>query len=97
MVPRSHPEYRPDGYHSGSAWPLYTGWVSLAEARAGRAESARRHWEQTARIYRDYALGAWPEVLHGEEPRRLGVTADQAWSTAMTLLAWPGGSTRREG
>ncbi len=97
MVPRSHPEYRPDGYHSGSAWPLYTGWVSLAEARASRAESARRHWEQTARIYRDYALGAWPEVLHGEEPRRLGVTADQAWSTAMTLLAWPGGSTRREG
>ncbi len=88
MVPRSEPEYRPEGYHTGSVWPLYSGWASLAEARAGREAAARRHWQQTARLYRAHALGAWPEVLHGEEPRRIGITADQAWSTAMALLPW---------
>lgn len=86
MVPRSDPDYRPDGYHAGAVWPLCTGWVSLAEYRAGRHASAYRHWTQTARLYRRYALGAWPEVLHGDEPRSLGVTRDQAWSTAMAVL-----------
>ncbi len=88
MVPRSESDYRPDGYHTGSVWPLYSGWASLAEARAGREAAARLHWEQTARLYRAHALGAWPEVLHGEDSRRIGVTADQAWSTAMALLPW---------
>jgi hypothetical protein len=93
LVPGSDPGYRPDGYHMGSVWPLFTGWVSLAEARVGRAEAMRRHWEQTARLYRQFALGAWPEVMHGDEPRRIGVTADQAWSTAMA--AWPALSAAR--
>jgi glycogen debranching enzyme len=86
LVPRSESEYRPDGYHGGAVWPLYTGWVSLAEYRAARYESAYRHWAQTARLYRQNALGAWPEVLHGDEPRSLGLTSDQAWSTAMAVL-----------
>jgi glycogen debranching enzyme len=86
LVPRSDPEYRPDGYHTGSVWPLYSGWVSLAEYRARRAKSAFRHWRDTARLFRRYALGAWPEVLHGDEPRAIGVTQDQAWSTAMAVL-----------
>ncbi len=86
LVPCSDPEYRPDGYHAGAVWPLYTGWVSLAEYRAGWHESAYRHWAQTARLYRQYALGAWPEVVRGDEPRSVGVTPDQAWSTAMAIL-----------
>jgi hypothetical protein len=86
LVPRSDPEYQPDGYHAGSVWPLFTGWVSLAEARAGRPDAAQRHWEQVARLYKSVALGAWPEVLHGDELRGVGVTTDQAWSTAMA--AW---------
>lgn len=86
LVPRSQSGYRADGYHSGAVWPLYTGWVSLAEYRAGRRESAFRHWTQTARLYRQHALGAWPEALHGDEPAGVGVTSDQAWSTAMAIL-----------
>jgi glycogen debranching enzyme len=86
MVPCSDPDYRADGYHTGAVWPLYTGWVSLAEYKAGRHESAYRHWTETARLYRRHALGAWPEALHGDEPRSLGVTSDQAWSTAMAVL-----------
>ena len=86
LVPRSDPGYEPDGYHAGSIWPLYTGWVSMAERAAGREESADRHWRQVASLYKACALGAWPEVLHGEERRCIGVTSDQAWSTAMALL-----------
>jgi hypothetical protein len=89
MVPRSDPEYRPEGYHAGSVWPLFTGWVSLAERAAGRLDVADRHWRQVARLYTSHALGAWPEVLHGEEPRSIGVTSDQAWSTAMAVLPMP--------
>jgi len=85
-VPRSDPDYEPAGYHSGSIWPLYTGWASVAERIAGRVESADRHWRQVASLYKTCALGAWPEVLHGEELRCIGVTSDQAWSTAMALL-----------
>ncbi len=87
LVPRSDPDYEPDGYHAGSIWPLFTGWVSLAERRAGRVESAERHARQVASLYKACALGAWPEVLHGDEPRCIGVTSDQAWSTAMAVLA----------
>jgi hypothetical protein len=88
LSPRSELSYEPDGYHSGSVWPLFTGWVSLAEYIAGRLDSADRHWRQVARLYKANALGAWPEVLHGEELRSIGVTSDQAWSTAMALLPW---------
>jgi glycogen debranching enzyme len=86
LVPRSDPEYDPEGYHGGSAWPLYSGWVSLAEFRAGRIEAARRHSQAALRLYRSDSLGAWPEALHGEEPRSIGVTPDQAWSTAAALF-----------
>jgi hypothetical protein len=86
LVPRSDPEYDPDGYHAGSAWPLYSGWVSLAEFRAGRTEAARRHWEAVLRLYRTGSLGAWPEAVQGDEPRSIGVTSDQAWSTAAALF-----------
>jgi len=87
IVARDHPDYEPGGYHTGAVWPLFTGWVALAEARAGRLEAARRHWEQVARLYHEHSLGAFPEVLHGDEPRRIGVTPDQAWSAAMAV--WP--------
>lgn len=86
LIPRSAPDYRPEGYHAGAVWPLYTGWVSLAELRAGRTEAALKHWQQVALLYKHDQLGAWPEVLHGEEARSIGVTSDQAWSTAMVIL-----------
>jgi hypothetical protein len=88
LVPRSDPDYRPEGYHAGSVWPLFTGWVSLAETVAGRAPAARRHREDLLRLLDFHTLGAWPEVLHGEDPRSIGITSDQAWSTGLALLAW---------
>src|SRR5438270_285014 len=40
--------YDPISYHQGSVWPLFTGWVALAEYRAGRAMAGYRHLMQNA-------------------------------------------------
>jgi len=94
LVPRSDPAYRADGYHAGTVWPLYTGWVSTAEACADRGAAARQHWESVARLYRARALGAWPEVFDGDELRDVGVAANQAWSAAMALLPLSAGTSK---
>jgi hypothetical protein len=77
--------FDPEGYHLGSVWPLYTGWVSLAEWRTGRYPAALDHLLINARIYKDRARGAFDEVLHGKEYRNGGICPDQAWSAAMVL------------
>ncbi len=85
LVPRSDPGYDPASYHGGAVWPLYTGWASWAAYAAGRSELGSRLWLMNAeRPYR-HERGAWPEVLHGEEERLVGVCPDQAWSTAMAI------------
>lgn len=85
MIAADHPLFDPQGYHTGAVWPLYTGWVSLAEWRAGRYPAALGHLLINARLYRDRARGAYDEVLHGLEYRNAGVCSDQAWSAAMVL------------
>jgi glycogen debranching enzyme len=35
-VSRREPIYDPISYHQGSVWPVFTGWVSMAEYRADR-------------------------------------------------------------
>ena len=85
MVPASDPGFRPDSYHGGAVWPLYTGWTAWAEYVAGRAESGFRHWRQIIDHAFSGAKGAWDEVLHGTEPRAIGVCPDQAWSAAMAI------------
>lgn len=56
-------------YHQGSAWPLFTGWVSLAEHRAGRTLSGYAHLMQNAWTQ---DLGAVTELLSGEFFQPLG-------------------------
>jgi glycogen debranching enzyme len=85
MVSAEDPLFDPEGYHLGSVWPLYTGWVSLAEWRTGRYPAALDHLLINARIYKDRARGAFDEVLHGKEYRNGGICPDQAWSAAMVL------------
>lgn len=78
--------YDPISYHHGSVWPLYTGWVALAEYRTGRSIQAY------ANIYADAQLtylqdpGAITEVLSGEFYQPLGRSSShQLWSSAMLL------------
>lgn len=78
--------YDPISYHQGSVWPLYTGWVSLAEYRAGHPLSGYAHLMQNANLTWAQDLGDVTELLSGEFYQMLGrSTAHQLWSSAMVI------------
>ncbi|MBZ5593336.1 MAG: glycogen debranching protein [Acidobacteriia bacterium] len=78
--------FDPISYHQGSVWPLFTGWVSLAEYRAGRALSGYAHLMQNADLSYAQDLGAVTELLSGEFFQPLGRSSShQTWSSAMVL------------
>ncbi len=80
------PFYDPISYHQGSVWPLFTGWVSLAEYRAGRALSGYAHLMQNAGLTWQQDLGSVTELLSGEFFQPLGRSSShQVWSSAMVL------------
>ena len=80
------PFYDPISYHQGSVWPLFTGWVSVAEYRAGHALAGYQHLMQNADLTWAQDLGAVTELLSGEFFQPLGrSTAHQVWSSAMVL------------
>lgn len=86
LVSRDSPIYNPAGYHYGSVWPLFTGWLALAEYRSYRPTQGFVHLMNNLQIYREWAAGYVEEVLHGENYRPAGVCSHQAWSEAMVLL-----------
>jgi Amylo-alpha-1,6-glucosidase len=78
--------YDPISYHQGTVWPLYTGWVSLAEYRAGRTLSAYAHLMQNANLTWAQDLGSVTELLSGQFYQATGrSTAHQLWSSAMVI------------
>ena len=78
--------YDPISYHQGTVWPLFTGWVSVAEYRAGHSLSAYAHLRQNAGLIWSQDLGNATELLSGEFFRTLGrSTAHQLWSSAMVI------------
>ncbi len=78
--------YDPMSYHQGSVWPLFTGWASLAEYRAGRPLSGYAHLMQTADLTWAQDLGAVTELLSGQYFEPLGrSTTHQLWSSSMVL------------
>ena len=79
------PLYNPAGYHTGAVWPLYTGWVSLAEYACHRGGAAGEHVLANARLPFARGVGMFEEVLHGGAEHAAGVCPDQAWSAAMLL------------
>ena len=80
------PFYDPISYHQGTVWPLFTGWVSLAEYRAGRALAGYQHLMQNAGLTWSQDLGAVTELLSGEFFQPLGRSSShQVWSSAMVL------------
>src|SRR5262249_48589599 len=81
-----HQLYDPISYHQGSVWPLFTGWISLAEYRAGRPLAGYQHLMQNAGLTWTQDLGAVTELLSGEFFQPLGrSSAHQIWSSAMVL------------
>ena len=80
------PFYDPISYHQGSVWPLFTGWVSLAEYRAGRSLSGYSHLMQNAGLTWIQDLGSVTELLSGEFFQPLGRSSShQLWSSAMVI------------
>ena len=79
--------YDPISYHQGTVWPLYTGWTSLAEYRAGRSLSGYAHLKQNSNLTWSQDLGAVTELLSGEFFHPLGrSTSHQLWSSAMVVV-----------
>jgi len=78
--------YDPISYHQGTVWPLFTGWVSLAEYRAGRSASGYAHLMQNVGLTYAQDLGAVTELLSGEFFQPLGRSSShQTWSSAMAF------------
>jgi glycogen debranching enzyme len=79
------PIYNPRGYHTGSVWPLFTGWSALAEFKYGNSLQGFTHMMNNLLVYKNWQLGFIEEVLHGSEYRPSGVCSHQCWSQTMVL------------
>jgi glycogen debranching enzyme len=78
--------YDPISYHQGSVWPLFTGWVSVAEYRSGQPLAGYQHLMQNADLTYAQDLGDVTELLSGQFYQVLGrSTAHQLWSSAMVI------------
>lgn len=86
MIGKSNPNYSAQGYHSGSVWPLFGGWASLAEYKAGLTTNAFDHVMRNLRNYRDWGIGSIEEVMDGDTYAPKGVCHHQGWSETMVLL-----------
>jgi glycogen debranching enzyme len=87
LLSAESPHFNPAGYHSGSVWPLFTGWVSLAEYRSGRPVQGFTHLMNNVTIRGTGAPGYTAEVLHGKVFEPAGVCPHQCWSETSTLSA----------
>ncbi|MFC1563859.1 amylo-alpha-1,6-glucosidase [candidate division KSB1 bacterium] len=85
IVGNNSKHYNPVSYHSGSVWPLYTGWTALAEYNYGRSVSAYTHIMSNLNVYKDWTLGFVEEVLHGDNYMKHGVCPHQCWSETNIL------------
>ena len=85
IVGERSPLFNPNGYHTGSVWPLYTGWTALAEYQAGRPVQGFMHIMNNLLVYRHWARGFVEEVLNGETYEPSGVCRHQCWSETMAL------------
>jgi glycogen debranching enzyme len=78
--------YDPISYHQGSVWPLFTGWVSVAEYRTGHTLSGYAHLMQNVDLTWSQDLGSVTELLSGKFFQVLGrSSAHQLWSSAMVI------------
>lgn len=85
-IRRSHPLYDPISYHHGSVWPLFTGWVALAEYRAHRPVNGFMHLWQNAELTFHHNPGKITELLSGEFFRPFPRSSShQLWSSAMVV------------
>jgi glycogen debranching enzyme len=85
IIPKDNERFNPRGYHTGSVWPLYTGWTALAEYKNNRPLQGYMHTMNNLWVYKDWAKGFVEEVLNGQQYLPGGVCAHQCWSETMGL------------
>ena len=86
IIPTSDPKYEAAGYHSGTVWPLFTGWASVGEYRYHHALSAYSNLRANALLTFDGSLGNVTEVLSGNYYQTLATgSPHQIWSSAMVI------------
>ena len=85
IVEETSPHFNPGGYHTGSVWPLFTGWAALAEFRNNNYLQGYSHLMSNILIYKYWGLGFIEEVLNGETFEPFGVCHHQCWSETMAL------------
>jgi len=83
IVGENSPFYNPNGYHSGSVWPLFTGWAALAEFKYGNYLQGFAHLMNNLLIYNHWGVGYLEEVLNGAVYKPSGVCHHQCWSQTM--------------
>jgi glycogen debranching enzyme len=78
--------YDPLSYHSGSVWPLFTGWVSVGAYRYGRPHVGYQALRANASLTYTNALGYVTELLSGDFNTPFGRSSHhQIWSEAMVV------------
>ncbi|HEX8455896.1 MAG TPA: GH116 family glycosyl hydrolase [Pyrinomonadaceae bacterium] len=78
--------YDPLSYHSGSVWPLFTGWASMAAYRYGRPHVGFQALAANALLTRQGAEGYVTELLSGDFNAPFGRSSHhQVWSEAMVV------------
>jgi glycogen debranching enzyme len=86
IIPASHSKYDPAGYHSGTVWPLFTGWASVGEYKYHDALPAYANLQANALLTFDGSLGHVAEVLSGNYYQTLAsASPHQIWSSAMVI------------
>ena len=78
--------YDPISYHQGSVWPLFTGWLAVAEYRGNQPLAGYQSLMQNANLTWSQDLGTVTELLSGAFYQSLGrSSAHQLWSSAMVI------------
>ncbi|MFL6332337.1 MAG: amylo-alpha-1,6-glucosidase [Pyrinomonadaceae bacterium] len=78
--------YDPLSYHSGSVWPLFTGWASMGAYRYGRPAVGLQALMSNVLLREQGALGYTTELLSGDYDAPFGRSSHhQVWSEAMTV------------
>lgn len=85
ILGRSNTLFNPVGYHTGSVWPLFTGWTALAEFIHDRPQQGFQHTVSTMLTSTVFSAGGVEEVFHGQTLKPSGVCPRQAWSESMIL------------
>ena len=91
MISDVDERYNPVGYHIGSVWPLYTGWLALAQYARGRSlQGFDMLWGDAFNIG-DFSVGYFNEVLRGDTYAESGVCPQQCWGAALFTLLFTTG------